>query len=135
MSSTDCLVLKVMEVMTKDKSVDNILYIFYDINENQFFIRGKRINEGVIFNSYSFVCDDDSSVEKFVDVITSDESDVIFELINYKNLQYDSPDITFEYLDKNSTPLNQIVAFYPSEYDSRKLLKMLSVIKTMYNYY
>jgi len=136
MPNTDCIILKVVESAVNDnKDKDNVIYIFYDINEKQFFIRGKRFNDGVSFNSYSFLADEAKTIQNFIEVITSNDSNIVYELINYKNLQYESDDITFEYLEKNSTHLNQLVSFYPENYCSRTLNKLLCVIQSLYNHY
>jgi len=140
MSSTDCLIVKVVEVNTDTqdteyKKVVNILYIFYDINEQQFFVRGKRFHEGSNYNPYSFIANDISSLDSFMDVITLNDSDIIYELINYNNLEYDSNDITFDYLAENESRENKLSSFYPDKYSSRAFKKILSVIQNLYNYY
>lgn len=143
MSSTDCLIVKVVEVNTdtqdtedtEDKKIVNILYIFYDINEQQFFVRGKRFHEGSNYNPYSFIANDVTSLDSFIDVITLNDSDIIYELINYNNLEYESHDITFDYLAENESPENKLSSFYPDKYSSRTFKKILSVIQNLYNYY
>jgi hypothetical protein len=132
---TDCLVLKIMEFSVLDQSVDTILYILYDKEEHRFIIRGKRNNEEITFNSYSFECKYAHELEPFIRILIGRDNKVLIDLINYQELPLFSDDITFEYLEENDTTDNQLVAFSPSTYRSKRIKSALRCLRNVYNHY
>jgi len=130
---TDCLVLKIMEFSIEDQSVDAILYILYDKEEHRFILRGRRNNENIEFNSFSFQCDYAHELEPFIRFLIGKDNKVLTDLINYQELPMSSDDITFEYLEENDTKTNQLIAYLPSNYKSKKIRSALRLLRDVYN--
>ena len=131
---SDCLVLKISEFFV-DNDPDNILYIFYDKMEHQFFIRGSQSSSKFEFYPYSFRCEFAADLEEFIRVIISEDSKIIYELLNYTELPMDSDDITYNYLEETETPMIQITTIMSKDYNSRGVLTFLRMLRNVFNYY
>ena len=130
---TDCLVLKFMEFSVEDQSVDTILYILYDKEEERFIVRGRRNNENIKFNSFSFQCDYAHELEPFIRFLVGKDNKVLTDLLNYQELPVSSDDISFEYLEENDIIANQLIAYSPSTYKSKKIRTALRLLRDVYN--
>lgn len=135
MTNTSNLVLKIVEINLETKNVENVFYIFYDREIKHYVIKGKRMKEDFVCNPYSYLCQSLELSQMFIEVVISEENNIIYDLFNHENLTTDSVNITYESLEKtNKTHLNEVVVFIQESYDSKKLKKLLDVIKNVYNY-
>jgi hypothetical protein len=134
MPFTDCLVLKIVEINDSDKCVDNMVYVFYDTNQQLYEIRGKVMSKSIPYETYSFRSELSKDVERFIKLIV-DKNTVTYDLLNYKELPLTSEEITFEYLENEQSDKNEIVSFFPSLYSSSKVKHMLKTIKYVFNEY
>jgi cell division protein FtsI/penicillin-binding protein 2 len=132
---TDCLILKITEFSDMDNSVDTILYVFYDKVNHHFFIRGSQMSEQFETTPYCFRCEFANELEQFIRVIISEESKVMYELVNYVDLPLDSDDITFEYLKEYDLPTITITSIVSRYYSSRKVTSLLRMLRNVFNYY
>jgi len=130
---TDCLVLKIMEFSVEDQLVDTVLYILYDKEEHHFIVRGRRNNENIEFNSFSFQCDYAHELEPFIRFLVGKDNKVLTDLINYQELPMSSDDISFEYLEENDSRANQLIAYLPSTYKSKKIRTAIRLLRDVYN--
>jgi hypothetical protein len=137
MQKDNCLVFKIEEFENDIKSkIDNTIYILYDKNEHKYIIRGKRRDLLIIkSNSYSFNCDYIHDLKLFISYIICSKNKYSFTLLNYNNLSKDSDDITFDFLNKYDKETNEISGYDNQEYNKKKILNYLRIIKNIYNYY
>ena len=113
--TTDCLVLCI------DDSTTIKLFIFFDIKEKKFFIRGKnyddeansdtnseitsemdsnsKTNSFFLNKPFSFSSKTKKNLVEFIIYLISINS-CTFTLYNYNNLSFSSKDISFEFLEK-----------------------------------
>ena len=93
------------------------------------------MKEDFVCNPYSYLCQSLDLSQMFIEVVISEENNIIYDLFNHENLTTDSVNITYESLEKtNKTHFNEVVVFIQESYDSKKLNKLLDVIKNVYNY-
>ena len=131
---SDCLVLKISEFCV-DNDADNVLYVFYDKMTHHFFIRGSQSNKYYEFHPYSFRCEFASELEDFISVVVSENSKMMYELLNYKNLPLDSDEITYEYLENNELPMIQITTIVSKYYYQEEVLSLLRMLRSVFNFY
>jgi hypothetical protein len=130
----DCLVLKIDE-LSSSEDIETTLYILYDKMNHHFIIRGQRFNEEENCNPYSFNCEFAADLEVFIKFVLNNGNKIMYEMLNYQDLPKSNDDITFEYLDENNSPANQVIGFMPNTYSSKKVLTMLRMMRDVFNYY
>ena len=132
---TDCLVLKIEEHCSHN-NIDMTLYILYDHKKHNYIIRGKRIVTRK-YNSqdFSFICNCSNSLMNFIDFVVDNVASRNIVLYNYDNLPYNSNDITYDFLKKNDDPNYEIAAYDNVSTDKINVLKLLHMLKTVYNTY
>ena len=136
MSNQDCLVLKIEEVESESKNLDNTLFVVYDSNEGHFIVRGKRIDDSAReFVPYSFMCDDAKSLADFISFTICKSNLWCYTLYNYNNLQYCSENITYEFLVENEDMSYEITGYDNQKYNRKQLLSNLRMLRNVFNYY
>ena len=133
-SMCDCLVLKIDE-LNSSEDIETTLYILYDKMNHHFLIRGQRFSEEENYYPYSFNCEFAADLELFIKFVLNNGNKVMYEMLNYQELPESNEDITFEYLDENNSPANQVIGFLPNTYSSKKILSMLRMMREVFNYY
>jgi hypothetical protein len=132
----DCLVLKIEEYI--NNSLDTTLFILYDTNEEQYLIRGKRsafLNKSLPI-SYAFSCKYASELFNFIDFLLCKKSKLIYSLYNYNNLPYNQNEIDYYYLKNLDGDDEYELTGYDNQKKSKKqILKYLSILKNVFNYY
>ena len=134
-TSTDCLVLKIVEFDTETQKKDTELYVIYDKLNSHFMIRGKRRDTRKITSvSYSFNCDTAADVYDFIDSVICSFNLISYTLYNYDNLTDDN---TFEFLNKYNDPAYEIVGYDNITLSKNKkhIMKVLRSLRNVYNYY
>ena len=129
---TDCLVLRVDEFDRDSHKLDTSMYIFYDVNEEMYVIRGKRPNE---WQTYNFYCDGMHDTMDFVRTVICKENWWSYSLYNCNNLPLDSDDITFGTLENNIRKENEVTGYDFVDYNKKTLKRMLRILRNVYNYY
>ena len=136
MSEDNCLVFKIEEVEETTTKKDTTLYIFYDKNEHTYILRGKRRDTKNFYSdSYSFNCDSIEDTLLFIDCILCKFGKYSITLLNYNNLDYDSDNITYDFLNMFSTEMNEIVGYDNLKYSKKMFTKYLYLLRKVYNYY
>ncbi len=134
-TSTDCLVLKIVESDTETQKKDTELYVIYDKLNGHFMIRGKRRDTRKITSvSYSFNCDTAADVYDFIDSVICSFNLISYTLYNYDNLTDDN---TFEFLNKYNDPAYEIVGYDNITLSKNKkhIMKVLRSLRNVYNHY
>jgi hypothetical protein len=134
-TSTDCLVLKIVETDTETRKSDTELYVIYDKMQERFMIRGKRRNTRKITSfSYSFNCDTAADVYDFIDLTICRFNVISYTLYNYDNLTDDN---TFEFLHSCNDPSYEIVGYDNIKLSKNKkhIMKVLRSLREVYNHY
>ena len=134
--SSDSLVLKITErFMDTTNSIDNIIYIFFDINEDRYHLRCKRFDIVQDCLPYSFCCDNPHDLFDFINFIIPPGTQVMYDFITYKSMALSSNDVTYSYLEENYDYKNEIVGYYPKKIKRRRLLNILRMLRNIYNDY
>jgi hypothetical protein len=129
---TDCLVLRIDEFDCDSHKLDTSMYVFYDVNEEMYVVRGKRPNE---WQTYSFYCDTMHDTMDFVRTVICKENLWSYSLYNCDNLPLDSDDITFGTLEHSVGFRNEITGYDYQTYNKKTLKRMLRILRNVYNYY
>lgn len=136
MSNQDCLVLKIEEIESESKKLDNTLFVVYDSNEDHFIVRGKRIDDASReFVPYSFMCEDAKSLANFISFTICKSNLWSYTLYNYDNLPYYSENITYEFLVENEDMSYEITGYDNQKYNRKQLLSNLRMLRNVFNYY
>jgi hypothetical protein len=134
-TSTDCLVLKIVETDPDAQKTDTELYVIYDKMQERFIIRGKRRDTRKITSSpYSFNCDTAADVYNFIEITICRFNLISYTLYNYDNLTDDN---TFEFLHRCNDPAYEIVGYDNITLSKNKkhILKVLRSLREVYNHY
>ncbi len=134
-TSTDCLVLKIIEFDTDTEKKDTELYIIYDNKNGHFMIRGKRCDTRKITSvPYSFNCDTSANVYDFIDSILCSFNNISYTLYNYDNLTDDN---TFEFLHRCNDPAYEIVGYdnVTLSRNKKHIMRILRSLRNVYNHY
>jgi hypothetical protein len=134
--STDCLVLKIEEHV--DGELDTTLFILYDNNEETYLVRGKRSN---VFGKpetvpYSFYCNYASDLTDFINFVICKKSRISYTLSNYDDLPNNVDEIDYQYLKELDGDIAYEIAGYDNQkYNKKEILKLLRVLRNVFNYY
>ena len=134
-TSTDCLVLKIVESDTETHKSDTELYVIYDKMQERFMIRGKRRDTRKITSApYSFNCDTAANVYDFINLTICRYNLISYTLYNYDNLTDDN---TFEFLHNCNDHAYEIVGYDNIKLGKNKkhILKVLRSLREVYNHY
>jgi len=132
----DCLVLKIEEYHSCDETLDTTMYILYDKKENNFVIRGKRIESPTNKScTYSYVCKSVKDLEYFISFVICKKNLWTYVLYSYDNLPPDSYDITYESFVEYDSEFYQISAYDKLAYNQKDIIKKLSMLKNVSNSY
>jgi hypothetical protein len=134
--SSDCLVLKIEEHV--DGELDTTLFILYDNNEETYLVRGKRSN---VFGKpetvpYSFYCNYASDLIDFINFVICKKSRISYTLSNYDDLPNNVDEIDYQYLKELDGDIAYELAGYDNQkYNKKEILKLLRVLRNVFNYY
>jgi len=132
----DCLVLKLEEIETSTKMVDTSVYIFYDVKEENYVIRGqRRWTQKHPSCTYSFVCEYANDLADFLQYIICKNNKVNEILYNYDNFPKYSNDITFEFLKKYDHTDYEISGYNDKKLKRERLLRNLNILRKVQNQY
>ena len=134
-TSSDCLVLKIVEFDLDTQKSDTELYIIYDNTNGHFMIRGKRRDTRKITSiPYSFNCNTAADVYDFIEITLCRFNPISYTLYNYDNLTDDN---TFEFLHRCNDPAYEIVGYDNILLSNNKkhILKVLRSLREVYNHY
>ena len=134
-TSSDCLVLKIVEFDLDTQKSDTELYIIYDNTNGHFMIRGKRRDTRKITSvPYSFNCNTAADVYDFIEITLCRFNPISYTLYNYDNLTNDN---TFEFLHRCNDPAYEIVGYDNILLSKNKkhIMKVLRSLREIYNHY
>ena len=135
-SVPDCLVLKLEEKDVVSEEIDTTVYIFYDVKERNYVIRGRRKwTPRVQSSCYSFVTKRADDLADFLLYIISKNNVVNEVLYNYDNFPEDSKDITFEFLYHYDHSDYEISGYNDKKLSRRRLIRNLIMLRNVFNYY
>lgn len=133
----DCLVLKIEEYDVDNLNLlDNSLFVFYDKQKHQYVIRGQRNNSRIRNTcTYSFVCNDIYSLFDFITYVNCKENLWTYILYNYDNFPLDSNDIDYKFLKDYESQDYELSGYNKQKFKKRELLKVLRMLRSVYNEY
>jgi hypothetical protein len=132
----DCLVLKLEEVEENSGKIDTTVYVIYDKKNHKYLIRGSRILSPKYEPcAYSFECEYAHELVDFIQYLFCPSNKLNEILYNYDNLPGNSNDITFDFLNENAYEDYEISGYNDLTFKRRRLLKILRMLRNVFNYY
>lgn len=117
-------------------SVDNRLFIGWSVQDNDYFVRGKREDIGLNeFVPYAFRCEHTDDLYDFIEFVVGPKSRASIELYNYNNTEsMDTDEITYEFLEENMDRNYEIAAYDDVKLKRRQITTYLRMLKNSYNW-
>ena len=134
---SDCLVLMIQERENHGyNQIDNNLFVFYDVNEKRYYLRGQRQSSRIHdFNPYSFGCSNSKVLLNFISRVICTQNKWIYTVYNFSNLPMDSNDITYDYLQSIRDKSCEVYGYDDCEYVKEDVADVLRSLKHIVNYY
>ena len=131
----DSTLILCIEDYEDPNEIDTRLFIGYDAKANDYFIRGKRQDIGTReYVPYAFHCDEEKILYDFIEFITSNNN-ISMTLYNFNNTNDKQDyDLTYEFFESNMDKNYEIVGYDNVLLSRDKLMKLLSMLKNMYNW-
>lgn len=118
-------------------SIDNRIFIGYDITDNDYYVRGKRQDSTRCeYVPYAFHCDSANELYDFIEFVTGGILDNIsIILYNYNNISNElSDDLTYDFFEDQMDSSYEIVAYDRVTLNRDLMVKNLNMLKNMYNW-
>lgn len=124
-------------------SVDTRLFIGWSNLDNDYFIRGKRVDIGSKeFVPYAFRCDSTDELYDFIEFVIGTRSNTSIVLYNYNNIDTNSTDrpvhnddnLTYEFFEEHMDRNYEIAAYDRVRLKRGQIKKYLRMLKNMYNW-
>jgi len=118
-------------------SVDNRIFIGYDIRDDDYYVRGKRQDTRKCeYVPYAFHCDSTSELYDFIEFVVGGRCDNIsIVLYNFNNISYEPTDsLTYEFFEEQMDTSYEIAAYDRVELNRDVMIKNLEMLKNMYNW-
>jgi len=124
-------------------SVDTRLFIGWSNQDNDYFIRGKRVDIGTKeFVPYAFRCDSTDELYDFIEFVVGSRSNTSIILYNYNNIDMNSSnssslkddDLTYEFFEEHMDRNYEIAAYDRVRLKRGQIKKYLRMLKNMYNW-
>lgn len=118
-------------------SVDNRIFIGYDIRDNDYYVRGKRQDTTKCsYVPYAFHCDSTCELYDFIEFLVGGNRDNIsIILYNFNNICYESTDnLTYEFFEEQMDTSYEMAAYDRVELNCDIMVKNLEMLKNMYNW-
>jgi hypothetical protein len=132
----DCLVFKLEEVEQSNGRIDTTLYVIYDKKNHKYLVRGsRRLSAKYEPCAYSFECEYAHELADFIQYLICPGNKVNEILYNYDNLPYNSNDVTFDFLNENAYEDYEISGYNDFKLKRRRLLKILRMLRNVFNIY
>lgn len=133
----DTLVLKIEEYERDDSHlIDTTLYILYDSRSDRYVIRGnRRSTKSLVSQPYSFEAESSRDLAEFIEFVICSENRVSYSLYNYDNLHLNSEYITYDFLESWDDKEYELVGYDNQKLERNKLLKILRILRGVFNYY
>lgn len=134
--SGDCLVFKLEERDGSKYNIDNVIYILYDTRYKKYIMRGQRLettNHETC--EFSFICRDENDLADYLQYVICSTNTVDETLLNYHNLPCDSDMITFDLLADGDYRDVELSGYDGKKVTRRRLLKILRMLKNVFNLY
>ena len=134
---SDCLVLKLEEQDCDTGKLDTTLYVIYDKRTHHYIVRGcrRQPSSSKVTYSYSYECEFAKDLAEFIQYIICPTNTVNEGLYNYTNLSENADEITFDFLNENCYASCEIAGYNTQVLSQNKLLKVLRMLRNVYNLY
>jgi hypothetical protein len=134
---SDCLVLMIQEREDfGNNEIDNTLYVFYDVYEERYYLRGHRqSSKKVEFTPYSFGCSNGKVLLEFISRVICTQNKWTYTLYNFNDLPMDSNEITYEYLHYIQHKSCEVYGYDDCAYVKKDVADVLRSLKHIVNYY
>jgi len=143
MNSKLILCIEEHDDIKKIKSVDTRLFIGWSNLDNDFLIRGKRVDIGKHeFVPYAFHCNSIDKLYDFIEFVVGSKSNTSIILYNYNNIDVNSgeqpvkndDELTYEFFEKYMDKNYEIAAYDKVRLNRVQIKKYLNLLKYIYNW-
>ena len=124
--------------------VDTRLFIGWSIQDNDYFVRGKRQDIGPTeFVPYAFRCESTDELYDFIEFVVGSKRNTSIVLYNYNNIDTNSnqskvnlkdDELTYEFFEENMDSNYEIAAYDGVNLKRAQIKKYLRMLKNMYNW-
>jgi len=124
-------------------SIDTRLFIGWSNQDNDYFIRGKRVDIGTReFVPYAFHCDSTDELYEFIKFVVGKRRKTSIILYNYNNIDTNRSDLesikdhelTYEFFEENIDRNYEIAAYDKVRVNRNRIKKYLGMLKNIYNW-
>jgi hypothetical protein len=134
-AAPDTLVLKIVEHDVDLDRPDTTLYVLYDKATHRYVIRGQRNDTRVESCTYSYECEFANDLADFMEFLFDEGNLFSFILYNYDNLPDTSNEITFEFLKRHDSIEYELAGYDNQRLVRKQLIKILRMLRNVFNYY
>lgn len=138
MNSNLILCIEEYDSMNYCNSIDTRLFIGWNDQDAEFFIRGKRLDIGLNeFVPYAFHCNSTNDLYDFIKIVVGPERNKSVTLYNFNNLHdyhnnIDYSELTYEFFEQHMDRNYEIVAYDNVKISRSEIKKYLNILKKMY---
>lgn len=122
---------------TDNSSVDNRIFIGWAIDDNDYYVRGKRkdtVNKAYV--PYAFHCESTHDLYDFIEFVIRKKSNVSVILYNYNNIsELNDKDVTYELFESQMDHQYEIAAYDKIGLKRSQIVKWLRMLKNAYNWH
>lgn len=131
------LCIEEFEIANKTNSMDNRIFIGWNREDNDYYLRGKRMDTAIRqFVPYAFHCDTTDALCDFIKFAIGPRKSTSVVLYNYNNIYPMCPtsELTYEFFEENIDRNYEIAAYDNIKLNRNYLKNVLRILKNMYNY-
>jgi hypothetical protein len=136
MDSSLILCIEECENTTNSNSIDTRLFIGWDNETDDYYVRGKRQDIGSKeFVPYAFRCESTNDLYDFIEFAVGTRSLASVVLYNFNNMEGDHTDnLTYEFFENNMDRNYEIAAYDEVKLKRSQITKYLRMLKNTYNW-
>ena len=122
----DCLVFKLEEFDCDNLRLDTTLFVIYDINNEEFIIRGRRASS---LHPYAFTCKKVQALINFIGFVVGDKNVLSYTLYSFDDLPVNQSDVTIELLETitNCKTKDEVAGYDNKTFNAKQLSSILKM--------
>ena len=138
-SKTDTNLILCIEEHDKESdytSIDNRIFIGWSLNDNDYYIRGKRQDTTTSeYVPYAFHCDSSHDLYNFIEFVIGKKRNISVALYNYNNIDdLNDKDLTYEFFEEQMEHQYELAAYDGIKLKRSTVVNWLRMLKNTYNW-
>ena len=119
-----------------DTLIDNRVFIGWNIQDSDYYVRGKRQDtKNSKYVPYAFHCDSTSDMYNFIEFVMGTKRNVSVTLYNYNNIdEMADSDLTYDFFEEQMDHQYEIVAYDDVKLKRSQTVKYLRMLQSTYNW-